>query len=430
VINGYPTLEKGLSIVNNSDLLELRWEDEDPLRFNRKHFDQFLQWCFENSANDVIIESGEVLGAKIDGEVWNVGRKKIRYEEISEILRQIYTPAAPTLLTTGKDIKFPYSILIDDDKVIRFRGIATSNQGTGGARNGTNIVLRTIPGVVPICEDLEMEQEIIDACNAKYGIILVTGPTGSGKSTTIAALLRHKAVTTRSHIITYESPIEFDLKTIPNRKSRVIQSEVPINLENYRLATTNSLRRAPDVILFGEASDQETISACIRESQTGHLVFSTVHTNNVAMTIARMADEFDKSERKGATSKLVDAMRMIVHQRLVKKLGGGRIALREYLVFTDKMRRKLLMSLLEKDDLGTDIYTLLEGHGKSLLQDAREKLTEGLIPLSEYTSVVTEVGSPSDMLGVSEIIKNLLEKGIIDNYTHDAWSNDLLGSVE
>lgn len=403
---------------------DLRWSGEDPTRFTRAHFDEYLQWCFDNGASDIIIEAGEVLGAKVDGEVVDTGKRLLRYEEVSEILRAIYQSAAPALLKSGEELNFQYSVMRKDDTVLRFRANATACQGAFGADQGIELVLRTIPGTVPTCRQFSIEQDIIDACQAKYGIILFTGPTGSGKSTSIAALLRHLAETRRAHIITYESPVEFDLKSVPNRKARVIQSEVPANLKTYRVATANSLRRAPDIILFGEARDKETIAACIRESQTGHLVLSTVHTNNVPMTISRMVDEFEPGERKGATSKLVDAMRMIVHQRLIPKMGGGRVAIREYLVFSDDMRRHLQMCLLDKDDLGSDIQQLLEQHGRPLLADAKQKFAEGLIDLAQYAGIVTEVGSKKDMAIVPAVADKLWQAQVIDQATYDAWMNE------
>ncbi len=139
------------------------------------------------------------------------------------------------------------------------------------------------------------------------------------------------------------------------------------------------------------------------------------------MTISRMVDEFEPSERRGTTAKLVDAMRMIVHQRLYPKMGGGRVAIREFLVFTDDMRRHLQMCLLNKDDLGSDIQELLEKHGKPLLRDAQTKFREGSIDLSQYASIVNEVGTLHDMNVVPEVAKDLLSKDVIDQDRFDSW---------
>ncbi|MFA0809385.1 type IV pilus twitching motility protein PilT [Microbulbifer epialgicus] len=402
------------------------WEDENLTNFNKEGFDKFLRWCFENDVSDILIETGEVLAVKKFGEVTDVGSKILRYDEITGILGEIYQPASASLLKSGEELNFKYLVCKEDDSVIRFRVNATSCQGSEGSDDGIEIVVRPIPGTVPDCDDLDIEEEIRKACSAQYGIILITGPTGSGKSTTIAALLKMIGVKYRRHIVTFESPIEFDLKSIPNRKSRIVQSEVPINLGSFSAATVNSLRRAPDIIFFGEARDAEVISACIREAQTGHLVLSTVHTNSVAMTPSRMVDEFDPAERKGATSKLVDALRLIVHQRLYPKMGGGRIAIREFLIFTEEMRRKLLFALLTKDDLGSEIEKLVKENGKPLLSDAKKKFREGCIDLSTYITIVNEVGDKDkDLKIVPEVAKKLLQKSLINKITYDTWISDM-----
>lgn len=408
---------------------ELIWENEDPRRFTKQNFDDFLLWCFDQGASDILIEAGEVLAVKLDGETRDVGQRVLSYEEVSEILIEIDQHASPTLIKSGEELNFRYSVLREisptEDELVRFRVNATGSEPPFGAKDGIEIVLRTIPGTVPHYKDLGIPDEVMEACTAKYGIILMTGPTGSGKSTSIAAMLRQIIETRRVHLITYESPIEFNLKSIENRKARVIQSEVPGNLSDFRVATANSLRRAPDIILFGEGRDKETISACIREAQTGHLVFSTVHTNDVPGTISRMVDEFEPSERRGTTAKLVDAMRMIVHQRLYPRLGGGRVAIREYLSFTDSMRRHLQMCLLNKDDIGTDIREILEAEGKPLLVDAKEHFRAGHLDLAQYALIVNEVGdSKVDMAIVPEVAETLYSSGKISKELFDAWMRE------
>jgi len=403
------------------DLQKITWTEENKLRFTTSDFDTFIEWCFHQQASDIYIESGEVLAMKLYGEVVEVGEKIITYEEISEILETHYQPAAQTLMQSGQELNFQHSILLEDESLIRFRVNATACQASGGSRHGAEIVLRTIPGVIPTCEDLGIGEELKAACNAKYGIILVTGPTGSGKSTTIAGFINHIAQNRSDHILTYENPIEFDLKMIPNRKARIVQSEIPAHLEDYKLAVANSLRRSPDVILYGEARDKKTIEACILEAQTGHLVLTTVHTNGVPPTIARMADEFDARERKSITIKLIDCVQMIVHQRLYRKLTGGRVAIREYLIFTEKMRRQLQTCLLKREDIGTDILELLNEHGRPLLTDGKEAFAKGLLDFGEYIKIVGAVGSLSDLDIVPEVARELLSKNVINEQTFETW---------
>lgn len=405
---------------------ELTWEGEDLRRFTKEKFDEFLLWSFDNGASDIFIEAGAALAVKVDGAVAWVGQRVVSYEEVAEILIEIDQHASPTLIKSGEELNFRYAVLREisptEDELVRFRVNATGCEPNFGSKDGVEIVIRTIPATVPHHKDLGIPEEIIKACDSKFGIMLMTGPTGSGKSTSIAAMLRHVIETRPQHLITYESPIEFNLKSIENPKALVIQTEVPGNLTDYRVATANSLRRAPDILLFGEGRDKETISACIRESQTGHLVFSTIHTNDVSGTITRMVDEFDPSERRGTTAKLIDALRGIIHQRLYPRLSGGRIAIREYLLFTDAMRRHLQMCLLNKDDISSDIRELLVKEGKPLLEDAKSIFRSGNIDLGVYASIVIEVGDTDvDMGIVPEVAASLHSNGTIDKETFDSW---------
>ena len=227
------------------------WPNENMLRFSKEDFNDYLIWCSDQGASDILIESGESLGIIKDGSVCDVGRKLLRYDEIIEILCEVYQPASQSLLKSGNDLNFPYSILREDDSLLRFRVNATSVHAGGGAEHGVEVVLRTIPGIVPHYKELGLPDEVIKASQAEYGIVLVTGPTGSGKSTTIAAMMRELAETKAININTYESPIEFDFKSIENRKARIKQTEIPTGLSNYRTAVENSLRRAQKVVLFG-----------------------------------------------------------------------------------------------------------------------------------------------------------------------------------
>lgn len=407
------------------------WEEEDLTRFKLVDFERYLEWCFALGASDILIESDLNLAFIKNDSVYEVGRRGILYEEIMDILRAIYQPAAPSIIGST-DLDFSHSILRKDNTIIRFRVNATSCQGAQGSNKGVEIVLRTIAGVPPDYQKLGIEKEIIDACNSSSGLILVTGPTGSGKSTSIASLLKHLCQTKRKHILSYEDPIEFDLKSTPNCISRVVQTEVRKHLPDYSSAVRNSLRRAPDIVFFGECRDKVTIKGCIREALTGHLVFTTLHTTNASLSISRMADEFGHEERKSITGKLVDSIRMIVHQRLIRNMQDGRTAIREYLVFTEKMRRHLEMCLLKKDDITHDIYLLLQEHGLPLLSDVKAKFAEGNFDLAQYAQIVLEVGAPSDMDIVPGVALDLRSKKIIDDDTYDIWMQeyDELSDIE
>lgn len=400
------------------------WPDENLLYFSKDDFEKFLIWSFEQGASDILIESGEVLGIIKDGVVRDVGKKLLRYEEVVGILSDIYQPASQSLLKSANDLNFPYSILRDDDSLIRFRVNATTVLGGGGAGDGVEIVLRTIPGVVPHYQDLGISDTVVKASQAEFGIVLVTGPTGSGKSTTVAALLRELAETKAININTYESPIEFDLKSIPNRKARIKQTEIPTGLPDYKTAVENSLRRAQKVVLFGEAREKAIFEACIREAETGHLVLTTVHANDVPSTISRIVGEFSGEQSRAIEIKLAGALRLILNQRLYPKRGGGRVAIREYLIFNDDMRRHLQMKALKPGAFNAELMKLMTECGVPMLRDAQRHFAEGTLPLGPYVGIVSEVGSQDDLHIIPSVGKDLLGKGVIDQPLYESWLAD------
>lgn len=400
------------------------WEAENLLHFTRVEFDEFLVWAFNHGASDILIESGEVLGLIKDGYVVDVGRKVLRYEELAGILSDVYQPASQSMLKSGKDLNFAYGILRDDDSLIRFRVNATSVQGGGGAEHSVEIVLRTIPSVVPDYKQLGLPIEVVRASKAEYGIILITGPTGSGKSTTVAALLRDIIETNPININTYESPIEFDLKSVPNRKARIKQTEIPTGLHDYTTAVENSLRRAQKVVLFGEAREKAIFEACIREAETGHLVFTTVHANDVPSTISRFVGMFTGEESASIENKLAGTLRMILNQRLYPKRGGGRVAIREYLIFDDEMRRHLQMTALKPGAFNAELMRLVAEKGVPMLRDAKKHFSEGTLPLGQYAGIVSEVGSIKDLDIVPDVAEKLLSQNIIDKPLYDQWLSE------
>ena len=211
------------------------------------------------------------------------------------------------------------------------------------------------------------------------GVVYITGATGSGKSTLLAAIIRKLAedpLASRK-ILTYESPIEFVYDSVVMPSSVVAQSEIPKHLPSFADGVRNALRRKPHLILVGEARDTETISAVIEAALTGHPVYTTLHTNGVAETIRRLVGSFPKEERLGRTIDIVETLRLIVWQRLVPSTDGKRIALREYLVFSEALRDKLLDS--DPEQVTQTTRKLLNEQGQSMLSDVEAKYKEGLL---------------------------------------------------
>jgi len=195
--------------------------------------------------------------------------------------------------------------------------------------------MRAIPTVIPTMEQLGLGPVFKELCNKERGLILVTGPTGSGKSTTLAAMVREINETWDAHILTVEDPIEFVHQPI---KCVVNQREVGPHTKSFSAALKSALREDPDVILVGEMRDLETISLAITAAETGHLVFGTLHTSSAAKTVDRIIDAFPGDQQAQIRSMLSESLEAVVAQTLLKKVGGGRVAAQEILIGVPAVR--------------------------------------------------------------------------------------------
>ena len=264
-----------------------------------------------------------------------------------------------TLLTNGS-VDLSYSI----PQKTRFRVNIFAQRGTYA------IVLRVIPEGIPTLESLKLPAELSNICNLKNGIVLVTGPTGSGKSTTLAALINKINNDYAYHIITVEDPVEYMHKHI---KSTVNQRELGADTKSFALALRAALRQAPKVILIGEMRDVETIEIAMEAAETGHLVLSTLHTIDAAKTVDRIIGVFPKDQEPQVRTRLAQSFRYIVSQRLLPKSGGGRIAVLEILKSTMRTRDYVLKGETEGRSL---IDAMHDGSvdGMQIFDDELEKL--------------------------------------------------------
>jgi twitching motility protein PilT len=231
---------------------------------------------------------------------------------------------ADKLLRTGS-ADLSYSLA----KRTRFRVNVFSQRGS------YSVVLRVIPGRIPTVEELGLPAQLNQIAEERNGIVLVTGPTGSGKSTTLAAILKKMNQEKAIHIITIEDPIEY---LHPNDKATINQREVGTDTRTFALALRAALRQAPKVILVGEMRDVETISIALEASETGHLVLSTLHTIDAAKSIDRIVGVFPKNEERQIRTRFSQSFKWIVSQRLVPKVGGGRLAVCEILRANSRTR--------------------------------------------------------------------------------------------
>ena len=231
---------------------------------------------------------------------------------------------ADKLVRTGS-VDLSYSLA----KRTRFRVNVFAQRGT------YSVVLRVIPNKIPTVEELGIPPQLNEVGNERNGIVLVTGPTGSGKSTTLAAIINKINQEKAIHIITIEDPIEY---LHPHAKSTINQREVGADTQTFALALRAALRQAPKVILVGEMRDVETISIALEASETGHLVLSTLHTIDASKTIDRIVGVFPKNEERQVRTRFSQAFKWVISQRLIPKTGGGRVAICEILRSTSRTK--------------------------------------------------------------------------------------------
>jgi twitching motility protein PilT len=273
--------------------------------------------------------------------------------------------ATRTLLTNGS-VDISYSI----PGKKRFRVNVFAQRGTYA------IVLRVIPEGIPTLDELKMPKEIYNVGKLKNGIVLVTGPTGSGKSTTLAAIIHQINQDFAYHILTIEDPVEYMHKHI---KSTVNQREVGSDTKTFALALRGALRQAPKVILIGEMRDVETIEIAMEAAETGHLVLSTLHTIDAAKTVDRIIGVFPKDQEPQIRTRFSQSFRYVISQRLLPKVGGGRVAALEILKSTMRTRDYVLKGETEGRSL-TDAMHDGQVDGMQTFDDEIEKLwTEGVI---------------------------------------------------
>lgn len=373
-------LAQGQGLVVGSQEMDF-WPDEPP-RIRVELVDDLILWCVMQRASDITIQSDRPTYIEVDGKLFPVTRRSIDSADIAAFVTKMYGLDAMAALTAGKDLDLSYEIRVDRNTRFRFRVNITAILSKG--RDGVSITMRVLPNVPPRMSDLGIEKELIDAWAPRQGLVFVTGPTGSGKTTLLAAGTRMliERPEGAGKMLTYEAPIEYVYDQIIGPHSVIAQSEIPRNLPSFAAGVRNSLRRKPNIILVGEARDRETVSAAIEAEQTGHLVYATTHTIGVAATVRRLVSVFDSGERLERAYALIETTRLIVTQALVPRVDGGRIALREYLIFDEHVREHLLETPLE--NWTSETQNMLEKYGQTMQKSANKIYSEGLIDRRHY----------------------------------------------
>ena len=290
-----------------------------------------LRYLVECEGSDLHVKVGSPPMVRIDGELTPVpGADKLRPEDtesgVAEILRD---PAAREELDREGEVDFAFSV----PDLARFRVNAFRQRGS------VSIVCRRIPFGVQSVTELGLPEVVSQIAEEARGIVLVTGTTGSGKSTTLAAMVDHINTVSARHVVTIEDPIEF---LHVDKRSLINQREVGSDTESFNRALRRVLRQDPDVILIGEMRDEETVATALSAAETGHLVFSTLHTADAAETINRIIDFFPPHQQGQIRSMLASTLRGVISQRLVPTIGGGRVAALEVLRATGRVRDAIL----------------------------------------------------------------------------------------
>ncbi|HUO85035.1 MAG TPA: type IV pilus twitching motility protein PilT [Thermoanaerobaculia bacterium] len=283
---------------------------------------RLLRTLVETTASDLHISADSTPMIRHDGEMKPVpGYGKLSGEDVRRLVWPIVPPVNRDEFNETQDTDFAWEIA----GVSRFRANLFAD------RKGVGAVFRVIPSKILTAEEMGLSKQILDLCFLTKGLVLVTGPTGSGKSTTLTAMVdyinRHRS----DHIITIEDPIEF---VHENQKSLVNQREIGTHTSGFKRALRAALREDPDVVLVGEMRDLETVAIAIETAETGHLVFGTLHTSSAASTVDRIIDQFPAGQQSQIRTMLASSLKGVISQTLCRKTGGGRVPALEVMIVT------------------------------------------------------------------------------------------------
>jgi twitching motility protein PilT len=302
---------------------------------------ELLAFSVKNNASDLHISAGLPPMIRVDGDIRRINVPSLDHKTVHSLIYDIMNDKQRKDYEEFLETDFSFEI----PNLARFRVNAFNhNRGAGG-------VFRTIPSTILTLEELGCPAGFKEIADQPRGIVLVTGPTGSGKSTTLAAMMDHVNNERFEHILTIEDPIEF---VHESKKCLVNQREVHRDTHGFNEALRSALREDPDIILVGELRDLETIRLALTAAETGHLVFGTLHTSSAAKTIDRIIDVFPAAEKTMVRSMLSESLRAVISQSLLKKTGGGRIAAHEIMIGTPAIRN------LIREDKVAQMYSAIQ----------------------------------------------------------------------
>ena len=321
---------------------------------------ELLAFSFKNKASDLHLSSGLPPMIRVDGDIRRINVPAFDHKQVHALIYDIMSDRQRRDYEEFLEVDFSFEI----PGLARFRVNAFNQQ------HGAAAVFRTIPAEVLTLEDLGAPRIFRTLVEQPQGLILVTGPTGSGKSTTLAAMVDHVNKQEYAHILTIEDPIEF---VHTSQKCLINQREVHRDTHGFGEALRSALREDPDYILVGELRDLETIRLALTAAETGHLVFATLHTSSAAKTIDRVIDVFPAGEKAMVRSMLSESLRAVISQTLLKKVGGGRIAAHEIMVGIPAIR-----NLIREDKVAQMYSSIQTGsqHGMQTLDQCLQDMVK------------------------------------------------------
>jgi len=346
-----------------------------------------LEEAVKNGASDVHITVGTPPRMRVDGNIIPMDRFPVVTPDMSKkLIFEVMKERYRKMLEEQGQVDFSFGV----PGIGRFRVNAFYQRGTVAA------VFRSLPARVPHYKELGLPERIIDLCHKSMGLVLVTGPTGSGKSTTLAAMVDYILENFPHHILTIEDPIEYLFK---HKKGIINQREIGTDTFDFASALRAALREDPDVIMVGEMRDQETIEIALRAAETGHLVFGTLHTNTAISTINRIVEVFPPEKQDQIRIQLSFTLAGVISQRLIPKIGGGRVLAYELLI-----PNKAIRNLIRENKL-QQIYALMQsGQAETGMQTMNQSLVklyrEGLITLENAVRYSPDPIEFAKLLGI------------------------------
>ena len=299
----------------------------------------YLKWAVEENASDLFVVAGRAVSIKRDGELVSIQGDRLMPDDSEALVRELYNMAHRSIdrcLSVG-----------DDDFSLSVTGLARFRVNTYRQRGSLSAVIRIVSFGIPNWKEMDIPQEIMKIANMTRGMVLVTGPAGGGKSTSLACVVDAVNRTRDAHIITIEDPIEYLHR---NDKSIISQRELAMDTSSYVTALRASLRQAPDVILLGEMRDLETIQTAMTAAETGHLVISTLHTVGAVNTIDRIIDVFPPAQQQQVRIQLAQVLKTVVSQQLLPTTAGGLVPAFEIMHLNNAVRSMVRDSRIHQID--------------------------------------------------------------------------------